>query len=108
MSVQKNLLQAGARESTVFSAHLSTYNAFLVSLTNLFYAALDLSRHQVEPSILGRVQHEIDLVAAAISEEFDILTGQHRSGGKLRPSRLNAVFGGIMRCKRAAWKKDPA
>jgi len=34
LSVLKNLLQAGARESTVFSARLSNYNAFLVSLTN--------------------------------------------------------------------------
>jgi uncharacterized membrane protein YccC len=92
LSVLKNLLQAGARESTVFGAHLSSYNAFLVSLTNLFHAALDLSRHQVEPSILGRVQHEIQSVAAAISEEFDILTGQHRPGEKLRPSRLNEAF----------------
>jgi hypothetical protein len=92
LSVLKNLLQAGARESTVFSAHLSTYNAFLVSLTNLFRAALDLSRHQVEPSILGRVQHEIQSAAAAISEEFDILTAQHRPGEKLSSSRLNEAF----------------
>jgi hypothetical protein len=91
LSVLKNLLQAGARESTVFSAHLSTYNAYLVSLTNLFHAGLDLSRHRVEPSILGRMQHEIESVAAAISEEFDILVGQHR-GEKLRPSRLNEAF----------------
>jgi uncharacterized membrane protein YccC len=92
LSVLKNLLQAGARESTVFSAHLSTYNAYLVSLTNLFHAGLDLGRHRVEPSILGRMQNEIELVAAAISEEFDILTGQHRPGEKLRPSRLNEAF----------------
>jgi uncharacterized membrane protein YccC len=92
LSVLKNLLQAGARESTGFSAHLSSYNAFLVSLTNLFHGALDLSRHQAEPSILGRVQHEIKSVAAAISEEFDILTGQHRPGEKLRPSHLNESF----------------
>jgi uncharacterized membrane protein YccC len=92
LSVLKNLLQAGARESTVFSAHLSTYNAYLVSLTNLFHAGLDLSRHRVEPSILGRMQHEIELVAAAISEEFEILTGQHRPGEKLRPSHLNEAF----------------
>ena len=92
LSVLKNLLQAGARESTVFSARLSNYNAFLVSLTNLFHAALNLSRNQVEPSILGRMQHEIELIAAAISEEFDILTGPHRPGEKLRPSRLNEAF----------------
>src|SRR4029077_14988528 len=71
LSVLKNLLQAGARESTVFSARLSNYNAFLVSLTNLFQVALDLSRRQVEPSILGNVRHELELVAGAISEEFE-------------------------------------
>src|SRR5271165_4730548 len=92
LSVLKNLLQAGARESTVFSARLSNYNAFLVSLTNLFHAALHLSRHQVEPSILGRMQHEIESIATAISEEFDILTGPHRPGEKLRPSHLNEAF----------------
>ncbi|MBV8639935.1 MAG: FUSC family protein [Verrucomicrobia bacterium] len=92
LSVLKNLVQNGARESTHFSAHVSTYNAALVSLTNLFHAALDLSRHQMESSILSRVQHEIQAVAAGISEEFDILTGQHRPGEKLRPSRLNEAF----------------
>jgi uncharacterized membrane protein YccC len=92
LSVLKNLLQNGARESTVFSAHVSTYNATLVSLTNLFRAALDLSRLQVEPSIMLRVQHEIESVASAISEEFDILTASHRPGEKLRPSRLNEAF----------------
>ena len=92
LSVLKNLLQAGARESTVFTARLSNYNAFLVSLTHLFHAALDLSRRQVEPSILARMQHEIELIAAAISEEFDILTGPDRPGEKLRPSRLNEAF----------------
>ena len=97
LSVLKNLLQAGARESTGFSARLSNYNAFLVSLTNLFHAALNLSRNQVEPSILSRMHHEIQSVAAAISEEFDILTGQHRPGEKLRPSRLNEAFAAFER-----------
>jgi hypothetical protein len=36
----RNLQQAGARESTLFSARLSNYNAFLVSLTNLFHVGL--------------------------------------------------------------------
>jgi hypothetical protein len=34
------LLQAGARESAVFSARLANYNAFMVSLNNLFHAGL--------------------------------------------------------------------
>jgi uncharacterized membrane protein YgaE (UPF0421/DUF939 family) len=37
LSGLRNLQQAGARESTLFSARLSNYNAFLVSLTNLFH-----------------------------------------------------------------------
>jgi uncharacterized membrane protein YccC len=92
LSTLKNLLQAGARESTVFNARLSNYNAFLVSLTNLFHVVLDLSRRQIEPAILGHMQHELELVASAISEEFDILTGPHRPGEKLRSSRLNEAF----------------
>src|SRR6202047_922421 len=40
LSVLRNLQQAGARESTFFSARLSNYNAFLVSLITLFHAGL--------------------------------------------------------------------
>ena len=36
LSTLRNLLQAGARESTRFYGRLSNYNAFMVSLTNLF------------------------------------------------------------------------
>jgi uncharacterized membrane protein YccC len=93
LSVLSNLLQAGSRESTVFQARLSNYNAFLVSLTNLFHSALDLRRRrQEEIPILGQVQKELELLAAAISEEFNILVGPHRRGEKLRPSRLNEAF----------------
>ena len=93
LSLLNNLLQAGSRESTVFSARLSNYNAFLVSLTNLFHSALDLSRRrQEELPILGQVQNELELLAAAISEEFDILVGPNARGEKLRPSRLNEAF----------------
>jgi len=42
VSTLRNLLQAGARESTRFYGHLGNYNAFIVSLTNLFQAALNL------------------------------------------------------------------
>jgi hypothetical protein len=92
LSVLRNLLQAGSRESTVFRARIANYNAFLASLTHLFHLALDLSRGQVEASILNRVEPELEALAAAISEEFDILVGPHRSGEKLRSSRLNEAF----------------
>jgi uncharacterized membrane protein YccC len=92
LSVLRNLLQSGSRESTVFSAHLSNYNAFLVSLTNLFQVALDLSRRPVEPSILGHVESELASLVDAASEEFNILTGPHHPDEKLRSSRLPEAF----------------
>ena len=93
LSVLNNLLQAGARESTVFSVRLSNYNAFLVYLTNLFHSALDLGRRRQEVlPILGQVENELLSLAAAISEEFAILAGPHRRGEKLPSSRLNESF----------------
>lgn len=92
LAVLRNLLQAGARESTVFSARLSNYNAFLVSLINLFQAALSVSGRQGESLILDHVQPELESLDAAILEEFDLLAGPHRSGEKLRSTRLNEAF----------------
>src|SRR5215472_15799151 len=69
------------------------YNAFLVSLTDLFHSALKLSRRrQEELPVLRQVQNELELLAAAISEEFDILVKPQRQGEKLRSSRLNEAF----------------
>jgi uncharacterized membrane protein YccC len=93
LSVLNNLLQAGSRESTVFHAQLSNYNAFLVSLTKLFHSALDLGRRrQEEHPILGQVQNELESLATAFSEEFGILVGPHRPGEKMHSSRLNEAF----------------
>src|SRR5258707_5509946 len=89
LSVLRNLQQAGARESTFFFARLSNYNAFLVSVTNLFHAGLDLGRHRLEPLFLGRLQYAIESLLAAITEEFEILTGSRSPNEKLRASRLN-------------------
>ncbi len=63
LSVLKNLLQAGARESTVFNARLSNYHAFLVSITNLFHVVLDLSRRRLASGILDHLRDELELVA---------------------------------------------
>src|SRR4029077_6908111 len=57
LSVLRNLQQAGGRESTLFSARLVNYNAFLVSVTNLFHAGLDLGRYRLEPLFLARLQY---------------------------------------------------
>lgn len=93
LSVLRNLLQAGSRESTVFSARLSHYNSFLVSLINLFHAALNVSRwRRGETSILDHLRHDLELLEATISEEFAILTAPQLPGEKLPSSRLNEVF----------------
>ena len=92
VSVLRNLLNAGSRESTMFSARLSNYNAFLVSLTNLFHAGVDLGRHIVEPLSLGHLRYEMESLSAAISEELDILTGSRSPGEKLRSSLMNEAF----------------
>jgi hypothetical protein len=49
----------------------------------------------VESSILSRIEHELEALAGAISEEFDILAEPHRPGEKLRPSRLNEAFAAL-------------
>jgi hypothetical protein len=95
LSVLRNLQQAGARESTVFSARLSNYNAFLVSLTNLFHVGLYLSRHRVEPWFLDHMRQETESLLAAISDEFNILTMARSPGEKLRSSRLNEAFAAL-------------
>jgi hypothetical protein len=91
-SVLRNLLNAGSREGTFFSARLSNYNAFLVSLTNLFQAGFEVGRHTVEPLFLGDLQYETESLLAAISEEFDILAGSLPPGENLRSSQVNEAF----------------
>jgi uncharacterized membrane protein YccC len=95
LSVLRNLLQAGARESTFFSARLSNYNAFLVSLTNLFPAGLYLSRHRVEPRFLDHLRQETESLLAAISDEFNILTTARSPGEKSPSSHLNEAFAAL-------------
>jgi uncharacterized membrane protein YccC len=95
LSVLRNLHQAGARESTVFYARLSNYNAFLVSLNNLFHAGLDLSRHRVEPWFLDHLRQETESLLAAISDEVNILSTARSPGEKLRSSRLNEAFAAL-------------
>jgi uncharacterized membrane protein YccC len=92
LSALRNLQQAGARESTIFSARLSNYNAFLVSLTNLYHAGLDLSRYRKVAWFLDHMRPEIESLSAACSEEFNILIAPRAPGEHLRSSRLNEAF----------------
>jgi uncharacterized membrane protein YccC len=90
--VLRNLLQLASRESTVFQARLSNHSAFLASATHVFYLVLDLSRCELETSILSGIEPELEAVAAAISEEFNILAAPHRPDEKLDSSRLHEAF----------------
>jgi uncharacterized membrane protein YccC len=92
LSALRNLQQAGARESTIFSARLSHYNAFLVSLTNLYHAGLDLSRYRKVEWFLDHMRPEIESLSAALSEDFNSLTAPRSPGEHLRSSRLNEAF----------------
>jgi uncharacterized membrane protein YccC len=95
LSALRNLQQAGARESTFFSVRLSNYNAFLVSLTSLFDAALDLSRYQGITWFLDHMRQQIETLLAAISDEFNILSAPLSPGEKLSSSRMNEAFAAL-------------
>jgi len=88
----RNLQQAGARESTLFTARLSHSNAFLVALSRLFQAGLDLSRHRGQAWFFDHLQPETETLLAAIGEEFDLLTALRSPGESLRPGRINNAF----------------
>ena len=92
LSRLRSLLQAGTRESTVLSARLANYNAFMVSLTNLFHASLDFSRHRGEAWFLDQVHFEMEFLFAAMSDEFDILSSASPPGKKLASSLINEAF----------------
>jgi uncharacterized membrane protein YccC len=92
LSALRNLQQAGARESTIFSARLSNYNAFLVSLTNLYHAALDLGQYRNVVWFLDHMRPQTESLSAAISEEFGILTAARSPGEHLPSTRLNEAF----------------
>ena len=70
----------------------SHHGAFLASLTHLFHLILDLSRAELETSILSRIEPELVTLASAISEEFDILAASHGPNEKLGSSRLHEAF----------------
>jgi uncharacterized membrane protein YccC len=92
-STLRNLLQAGARESTRFYGRLGNYNAFVVSLTNLFQAALHLEKKRPEESqYIARIQDELATVMTAIAQEFQILRSAYPPGTRLPETGIDQAF----------------
>jgi hypothetical protein len=92
LTALKNLQHAAARESTVLVARLSHYDAFLVALSSLFQAGLDLGRHRSYAWFLDQMRPETEALSAAIGEEFDLLSALRALDGPLRPGRLDEAF----------------
>jgi uncharacterized membrane protein YccC len=93
VSTLRNLLQAGARESTRFYGRLGNYNAFVVSLTNLFQAALHLERkRQEESQYIAKIRNELAAALTAIAEEFQILMRPYSPGARLPETTIEKAF----------------
>ena len=93
VSTLRNLLQAGARESTRFYGRLGNYNAFVVSLTNLFQAALHLeTKRQEESEYIARIQDELAAAATAVAQEFEILRRAYSPGARLPETTIDVAF----------------
>ena len=89
VAVMRNLLFVGARESTGFRARIANYNAFVVSMVDLFQSSVDLERQrQNELPILNRAREEIEALNAAIVQEFAVLTRPRLGHQQLPPSQL--------------------
>ena len=92
-STLRNLLQAGAQESTRFYGRLGNYNAFVVSLTNLFQAALHLeTKRQEESQYIARIRNELAAAAAAVAQEFQILMRAYSPGARLPETTIDEAF----------------
>jgi uncharacterized membrane protein YccC len=92
-SMLRNLLQAGAQESTRFYGRLGNYNAFVVSLTNLFQAALHLeTKRQGESQYIAEIQKELAAAAAAVAQEFQILMRPYSPGARLPETQIDEAF----------------
>jgi uncharacterized membrane protein YccC len=96
-STLRNLLQAGAQESTRFYGRLGNYNAFVVSLTNLFQSALHLeTKRQEESPYIASIQNELAAAAAAVAEEFRILMHANPPGARLPETTIDEAFDALL------------
>ena len=87
-----NLRHAGARESSVFSAQLPSYDAYLVSLISVFDAVLYLAEWPLTGSFVDQLRNELEGVYRGLVEEIRILSAPRQPGERLPASSLNAAF----------------
>ncbi|MBW0001147.1 MAG: FUSC family protein [Verrucomicrobia bacterium] len=88
----RTLLQSGGRGSAYFQAHLGDYQRFLVSLTHLFQAVLELQRRRAEEAeLLALVRPELERVISEIDSELSVLSSAGRHGYGLPATGLNAA-----------------
>jgi p-hydroxybenzoic acid efflux pump subunit AaeB len=102
VSTLRNLLQAGAQESTRFYGRLGNYNAFVVLLTNLFQAALHLeTKREEESQYIARIQDELAAVSTAVAQEFQVLMSAYTPGARLPETTLDEAFDTLLEKLRA-------
>jgi uncharacterized membrane protein YccC len=89
----RTLLQSGGRGSAYFQARLGNYQRFLVSLTHLFQAVLELQRRRAEEAeLLELVRPELERVISEIDAELGVLSAASWHGYALPATGLNAAF----------------
>ena len=99
-----NLRQAGARESSFFSAQLPHYDAYLVSLGSVCDLALYLAARRLTDSpIVDRLRNELEQVYRGFAEEIRILSAPRPPGELLPASSLNAAFADLERKLTEVW-----
>ncbi|MBV9488135.1 MAG: FUSC family protein [Verrucomicrobia bacterium] len=87
------LLLSGGRGSAYFRARLGNYQRFLVSLTHLFQAVLELQRRRAEErELLELVRPEVDRVIAVVDADLAAVGAPQWNIRALPPSELNAAF----------------
>ena len=87
-----NLRHAGARESSIFSAQLPSYDAYFVSLISIFDAVLYLAEWPLTGSFVDQLRNELEGVYRGLVEEIRILSAPSVPGERLLASSLNAAF----------------
>jgi uncharacterized membrane protein YccC len=89
----RSILVAGGRGSVYFRARLGNYQRFVVSMTHLFQALLELQKRRAEEDpILDLIRAEMDRFLSALDRDLGVLSGIASAERGLPPIELNAAF----------------